>query len=705
MRNLLVLILLLYSVSLSAQKYYSRIFDPYHNQSEEYLTDAILDSTEVIVKGGARCISNGTRCTIFGKYSIKYDSFTVVKRLDDVQDGYKILRSDDGYIVSSQEAKKQKNISVSAVDKDFNYIKTTVLKLPQTRYYNYIAGNSIRFGDKYVISAVVEDSLDVMTLPNTKDTRKKTILFVVDKNLKLDTTIIVTPGSGYIMRIENLTISPDSILYISFYNISTLDQGARKIIYGYNKQFKKVFTWFGPDFYSYKTFSYLIVDKNNTIYTNVYTTDYETYLYALDPKGNKKWACRLDSIQSQGNISTFSLLVAQNGDIVGSAIMSSALNDIGQTGYMFRVSSTGKLKWNRVFRYNKSFKPYINTKQFGFDGEFSKIIELPDQSLMAFGRIFNFIGLKPPGGGSSNSQDFWIVKTDSTGCLWRNCPYIQDVVQKPKYLPIVTSRNEWVIDNREFVPIKPFNTTTVVYTSDSFLLDNKYYFKRRTKNSLITPGVWSEGTSYYREQNGIVYYKAGVNTPEQVLYNFNLGIGDTLPPIGSSGIRIVDKVLVVTYLDGIPRKKMVMKKPCDVTVVEGIGDVSSISSFSSCVQMLEPPLSFLRCFFTDGKAVYKAIPKEGCYTILAVKDVDVRINNIYPNPSTGLLNIDIEDPSSIKRIFITDNLGRTMNIQDHTFTDNGIQLSIEALQNGLYYGNIVFNDGSATKFKVIKVGE
>jgi hypothetical protein len=46
-----------------------------------------------------------------------------------------------------------------------------------------------------------------------------------------------------------------------------------------------------------------------------------------------------------------------------------------------------------------------------------------------------------------------------------------------------------------------------------------------------------------------------------------------------------------------------------------------------------------------------------------------------------------------------------MNIDEHIYTDNGIQLSIEVLQNGLYYGNIIFNDGSATKFKVIKVGE
>ena len=46
-----------------------------------------------------------------------------------------------------------------------------------------------------------------------------------------------------------------------------------------------------------------------------------------------------------------------------------------------------------------------------------------------------------------------------------------------------------------------------------------------------------------------------------------------------------------------------------------------------------------------------------------------------------------------------------MHINEQISTDNGIQLNISTLQNGLYFGEVIFNDGSKTGFKITKIGE
>jgi hypothetical protein len=700
MRILFFILMMCYNTFCIAQKYYIKTYIPL-NLEFKGINDMCLQGENIVFRAGGYLPTGGKDTAIIGRFSTIKGSMLDVKKLDSVQFGLSLLESENDYIFPSYEGGYLKNISVSLINHDFKLKKSVDLKLPHKRYFDYFVREAIQFGDKSVISAKVVDTLNQYKWNGAMQCREKLVLFVVDKQLNLDTSFLIAPNNNsYWMGINGLGVFADSILYVSIF-----DRGPgfeRKAIYGYNKQFKKVFSWISPDITDYlPARSSLTIDKNNTIYTAFYADDSRTYLYAIDSKGKKKWECPFDSTMVKGGWFDFNLMISKDGSILGSAVRSSAMDDLGDCTYIFKISPQGQMLWQKILRINKGFNVYTSATDYGLSTYPAKILELPNSDIVVGGEYQNILGKNHPLG--PYSHDLFIARVDSTGCLWKDCPFIQDVVQKQKYLPIVTSRNEKVI--QEIDGIKPFSTKSYSYTSDSFLLGNKYYFKSRSRDNNMGSGAWIEGGAYYREQNGIVYVKNGATVPEEILYNFNLGVGDTMPPLtGAAKLRIVGKVSTVKYLDGIPRKVMRMAKPCDqIFVVEGIGDIV-YSSYSKCDPLLETNFG-LRCFYTDGKAVIKPSGNEGCYTILAVKDVDPRIGNIYPNPSTGLLNIDIEDQLSIKNIFLTDNLGRTMHINEQISTDNGIQLNLEYLQNGMYHGNIIFNDGSKTKFKIIKVSE
>ena len=701
MRILFFILALCYSSLSMAQKYYIKTFDPF-NLEHEVIRDMTLQGNDIVFRANRDAKGEADITTTMGRYSITKDSMLNVEKLENVMSGFSLLEFGNDYLLASYGDENLKNISLSLVGSDFKLKKTIDFSLkPKSRYFNYAIREAIKFGDKSVLTAVVADTLNQYKWNGQMQCRDYLAIFVVNNQLNLDTSFVITPNSNsYWMRMNGVGVSGDSILYVSIYDCGPGFE--RRAIYGYNKQLKKVFSWIGPDVDSPGAArSSLIIDKDNTVYTAYRPYDYRTYLYAIDSKGKKKWECPFDSAMIKGPWNSFNLMIAKDGNILGSALRSSAMNDLGECAYIFKISTEGKMLWQKILRINKGFNTYPGGPNFGLAVLPLKIIELPNNDIIIGGRYSNFLG-KNSSSGSSN-DDLFIARLDSTGCLWKNCPYIQDVVQKPKYLPIVTARNEWVSYNVNPFPGDPNPINTLTFTSDSFLLNNKYYFKPKFKNSLNN--IWKTGSAYYREKDGIVYLKKDATATEKILYNFNLGIGDTLPAVGDpKGIRIVEKVSTVIYADGIPRKMMTYAKPCQRVVVEGIGDIGAPFYSQLDCTLTNEYYEVTRCFSTDGKLIYKALGIQGCYTV-AVKDVDVRLRNIYPNPTTGLLNIDTEDTQAIKSVKIVDNLGRIIQTDAFMATDNGIQLNISNLQNGLYFGKVVFSDGSKTGFKIIKVSE
>jgi hypothetical protein len=429
MKSILLFLFGCVTFPLFGQKYYSKHFD-FNNNNQEEIRDFIIKNDTLIIRGTVfDCPDPEKSCTYLGKYSILSNLFLQNLFLDEIQSGLSILTDNNNYFLSSEERVFNQSVTLNKTDNDLNFLEKKELSLQDTRYYEYFITKSIRFGNKLIIGAHVPDSLDKYLDSGVWKEKQKAVLFVTDFDLNMDTAIVFSPPFGTRMRIESYAIGPDSNLYIAFHHRrfiipTSTDTEHVRMILGFDKDFNQIFSWTGPPNNLDITNSNILIDKDSIIYIN-YFLNYRSYLYALNPDGSKKWECPFDSVLGQNSYSGFNLSLAKNGDIIGSAKIQSAEFGIGSTGYLFRVSPSGTMKWNKVFRVNQGIDTNPNWTPYGHLAYFNKVAELDNEDIIAGGTIVYFRGNDHPLG--AYNSDLWIVRTDSNGCIWKDCPYIQDI--------------------------------------------------------------------------------------------------------------------------------------------------------------------------------------------------------------------------------------------------------------------------------------
>ncbi len=91
------------------------------------------------------------------------------------------------------------------------------------------------------------------------------------------------------------------------------------------------------------------------------------------------------------------------------------------------------------------------------------------------------------------------------------------------------------------------------------------------------------------------------------------------------------------------------------------------------------------------------------YIILSNKEelLQSKYVNVYPNPSTSIINIELDDDLEVSEVIITNNLG--MELQKTKITNsNKIMLDLENLSNGIYFVKIISQKGIFYKKVVLK---
>lgn len=191
-----------------------------------------------------------------------------------------------------------------------------------------------------------------------------------------------------------------------------------------------------------------------------------------------------------------------------------------------------------------------------------------------------------------------------------------------------------------------------------------------------------------------------------LLYDFNVNEGDTIvyPFLDSLSIFItsIDSILIQTNY----RKKFNYNisswgnsSSCShfgvgYNYVEGIGDIST-GLFSLYISYFENAES-LNCF-EDDEVSFSNV--SNCMT-LGTDDVMIKDSNqIYPNPASEVLFIEIDNPTT-NLIYILDITGKEI------YTTKALQrtttIDVSYLKSGLYMVKIVSNQGNITS-KLISI--
>ena len=254
----------------------------------------------------------------------------------------------------------------------------------------------------------------------------------------------------------------------------------------------------------------------------------------------------------------------------------------------------------------------------------------------------------------------------------------------------VNPDNEWYLTPCH---ARDFDCPTYKYWfEDTVEIDNQPYMELKT-NDPKHPRVF-EMRKFYREENGIVYMRQSDSEPETAIYNFKLNVGDQFN-IGHRSIEIID-IDSITLNNGEKRKRLITDSEMNGTTywIEGIG--SNFHTFNTHMTDMFDAYISMNCFHTDNEV---KLQYGDCILTNLENEQSNKECNLFPNPTTGLLNITSNNNHQIQEIEIIAPNGTL--ILQRPFK-NQQSINLEHLNNGVYFFKINYSNKLTSFSKIIK---
>ncbi len=199
--------------------------------------------------------------------------------------------------------------------------------------------------------------------------------------------------------------------------------------------------------------------------------------------------------------------------------------------------------------------------------------------------------------------------------------------------------------------------------------------------------------------NRKVYFVPPDDISEQILYDYNMQIGDTVRGITQS--YLPDNEDIVLAIDSVLvgnsyRKRWIINDWYNVHFIEGIG---------STYGLIEPSPGYttdfwnfeLTCFQQNGETLFPE-PNSDCQLITAITETNnySTFVRIFPNPSHGTVEIEMKG-KGIKILEIIDMKGVII-FQKMTEKTN---ITIQNLPEGIFIISIINEQNNKTSYKIL----
>jgi Secretion system C-terminal sorting domain len=245
--------------------------------------------------------------------------------------------------------------------------------------------------------------------------------------------------------------------------------------------------------------------------------------------------------------------------------------------------------------------------------------------------------------------------------------------------------------------INPPTSVYIKFLSDSVKVDNKFYFKRASID--ISKNRWEIGSYLFREFGGRVYSMK--NGTEEVIYDFNLIVGDSITDENNGKLKVV-KLDTIQTNDGKARRRWTFDKICGeekidyVVWVEGIGTTDG-EYHPGAICIIADPSSQLSCFLENKVPV---INLGNCYDELVnISETLFHSLEMSPMPVQNYLHIESKN-IPIKEFKIYSNLGQM--IFAKTVNESSIIEDFSFLESGAYFIQIQMENHQIVTRKLIK---
>lgn len=260
-----------------------------------------------------------------------------------------------------------------------------------------------------------------------------------------------------------------------------------------------------------------------------------------------------------------------------------------------------------------------------------------------------------------------------------------------EYVPFPDTNAYWNINTSTWGSSEPTNPIGIVGDT---LIDNKTYIKLGRSIDSTFNAQNATFIGGYREENKRYYFVFPISdSTEQILYDFNLSVNDTLRfdnPY-AFGIRTVQVTGIDSILiQGNYRKKYELLSKYHLTSeygqidtwIEGIGSTNGII-YSGLIGI---DINYsLICFHQNNDLVYIDSPDGTCrYLKLNLNELPGQtVTQVFPNPATNQVSIEYSGtPFENYSFEILDQLGRIV-VSENQFK-SAFNVNTKALPIGIY---------------------
>ncbi|MCX6245447.1 MAG: T9SS type A sorting domain-containing protein [Bacteroidetes bacterium] len=279
---------------------------------------------------------------------------------------------------------------------------------------------------------------------------------------------------------------------------------------------------------------------------------------------------------------------------------------------------------------------------------------------------------------------------------------ISATAQRSTYHPFPDSNTVWNWHMTVYGFPPTDNLYSIIFSGDT-LINSVNYHKLKTPyvQQVMKSGMVGYRGAIRQDAPGRrVFIVPAGETAEQLLYDFNMQVGDSVRGYTETGLNPLD---VVESIDSVMvgtdyHKRWKINTGYDIYFIEGIGSTYGLIEHSPGTIVDWASIS-LTCFQQDGHTLYPDTLID-CPVITSVKSGTKKSGTftVFPNPTNGSFHIEFDDPRNIGEIRLTDLTGKIILQQK---TKDQARIKIDDLDQGIYFLTVTDKNDRSTTRKII----
>ena len=274
------------------------------------------------------------------------------------------------------------------------------------------------------------------------------------------------------------------------------------------------------------------------------------------------------------------------------------------------------------------------------------------------------------------------------------------------YHPFPDSNTIWIGTDKSFdgIDCYIYNDYNLYISGDTTM--GLYTYRKLYRDGYMWSNCPPPGYYYYDQYYGafrqdIINKKIylNFNGTDTLAYDFNLNVGDTLPPTylnwyaSNNYVETIDSIIV----GGEYRKRFWISNeyssPNYLALIEGIG--SDHGAFAIFVENWMEASCDLWCVYKEDEVIWQYFSSGyGCNLISSINNkISENEIEVFPNPTNDYLNIELLNQAKISFVEIFNMQGKLTRSQ--RISNDQIKIDVRDLELGVYIGRINTDKGVA----------